>query len=797
MLADTGTLGAALDWHLRTHPDAAALRLLHVAEGGDPASEAAAVECTYRELTAGAMAVSSGLQQGGLQAGDRVAIMLPPSRDYFVAFLGAMAAGAVVVPIYPPSRPAGLEDHLRRQAAILDNAQVGVLVTVPSSRLLAHLEASYVRSLRSVTSVEALAAAATGSVERPAIGPGSTVLLQYTSGSTGDPKGVILAHHHLLANIRAMALVAGVGPEDTFVSWLPLYHDMGLIGAWLGSLVAGFRLVVMPPQAFLTRPARWLHAIDEERATISAAPNVAFEPCLRAPAADLEGQDPSAWRLAFNGAEPVPPATVRRFTERFSRSGFRPETMLPVYGLAEAALGVTFPLPGQAPRIDVIERERFVRTGAARPCAGAAGAALEYVSCGRPLPGYEVRIVDAAGHEVADRQEGRIELTGPSATPGYFHDDATRRLRHGAWTDTGDLGYVAHGELYLTGRVKDIVIRAGQNLHPEEVEQAVGALSGVRTGCVVAFSGPDTELGTERLVVVAETRIKDPELLGALRQRVVAAAVDVLGSPPDVVVLAPPGAVLKTSSSKIRRAASRARFETGQIEAPPPATWHRLLRFAARGAAPFVRHAEQALRSGMQALALWALALGSASRPGCWCHGSPRTGRAGQRRAPPGGRSSRWPASPSRWMGPHRTGGTRPSWWPTTPASSTAWPSSSPRQRRCGSWPAASSPASASPVPSSGASAASSPTKGSRRAPATTWRALSTRWRRARCWPFSPRVRLPGRPGCVRCGSAPSSRRPPPGSRWCRSGSGEPVTSSGPARGSRAGGTSASPSAHR
>ncbi|MDA8281694.1 MAG: AMP-binding protein [Actinomycetota bacterium] len=626
-LGEAATLGAVFDWHLRTHPDGTALRLLHIPEEGEPASEGTTGEYTYRELSDAGAAVASGLQHAGVQAGDRVAIMLPTSRGYFVALLGAMLAGAIAVPVYPPSRPSGLEDHLRRQAAILGNAQVSVLVTVPSARTLAHLVASYVPSLRRVSSVEELEAAGTGVVERPAVSPEDTVLLQYTSGSTGDPKGVVLAHRHLLADIRAMALAAQVGQADTFVSWLPLYHDMGLIGAWFGSFVLGFRLVVMPPQAFLARPARWLRAIDQERATVSAAPNVAFELCLRVPDAEVENLDLSSWRLAFNGAEPVLASTVRRFTDRFSRFGFRPETMLPVYGLAEAALGVTFPSLGSSPRVDVIERDRFARTGAAQPRAaqpraaqpraaqprgaqphgGAPDGVLELVSCGRPLPGYQVRIVDAAGHEVADRHEGRIEFTGPSATPGYYRDDPGR-LHHGPWVDTGDLGYVADGELYLTGRAKDIIIRAGQNLHPEELEQAVGALPGVRTGCVAVFSSPDPRLGTERLVVVAETRVKDAALRDALRQRVVAAAVDVLGSPPDVVVLAPPGAVLKTSSGKIRRAASRTRFEAGQIERPPPPAWHQLVRFAARGATPLVGRGGQVLAADAQALGLWTLA---------------------------------------------------------------------------------------------------------------------------------------------------------------------------------------------
>ncbi len=607
-LTEAATLGAVFDWHLKAHPDRTALKLLHLPDAHGSASDGTSAEYTYRELSDAATAVASALQHGGVQAGDRVAIMLPTSRDYFVALLGAVLVGAIAVPIYPPSRPSGLEDHLRRQAAILENAQVSVLVTEPGARVLAHLVASYVPSLRKVTSVDELERAGDGVVERPVVGPGDTVLLQYTSGSTGDPKGVVLAHHHLLANIRAMALATQVGPADTFVSWLPLYHDMGLIGAWFGSLVVGFRLVVMPPQAFLARPARWLRAIDLERATVSAAPNVAFELCLRVPDAEIEHLDLSSWRLALNGAEPVLPSTVRRFTDRFSHYGFRPEAMFPVYGLAEAALGVSFPSPGTVPRVDVIERDTFVRTGAARPHVGSPDGDLEFVSCGRPLPGYQVRIVDAAGHEVADRHEGRIEFTGPSATPGYFRDDPGR-LRHGVWVDTGDLGYVAEGELYLTGRAKDIIIRAGQNLHPEELEQAIGALPGIRTGCVAAFSSLDPRLGTERLVVVAETRVGDAASRKDLRQRVVATTVDVLGSPPDVVVLAPPGAVLKTSSGKLRRAATRARFEAGQIERPPPPAWRQLVRFAAWGAGPLVARARQALLADAEALGLWVLAV--------------------------------------------------------------------------------------------------------------------------------------------------------------------------------------------
>ena len=569
------TLIDALDWHVGATPERTHIRILD--ESGSPD------DMTYAALHREAAAVATGLLARDVMPGDTVAIMLPTSREYFATFAGVVLAGAVPVPIYPPARPSQLADHLLRHTGILANARAGLLVTVPEAVPLGRLLRANVESLRHVVVPESLAGATGGALPRPR--SADLAMVQYTSGSTGQPKGVALTHENLLANIRAMGQASAVSGEDTFVSWLPLYHDMGLIGAWLSSLYFAVPLVVMAPQIFLTRPSRWLRAIHANRGTISAGPNFAYELCLnKVPEAELDGLDLSSWRLAFNGAEPVSPATIEQFTERFAPFGLRRDAITPVYGLAESSVGLAFPPLGRGPLIDRIDRDTFVRSGRADPADPGEQDALRFVACGRPLPGHEIRIVDGTGHEVGDRREGRIEFRGPSATAGYFHNaDATRSLFHDDWLDTGDLGYIADADLYVTGRVKDVIIRAGRNLHPAELEEAVGNLTGVRKGCVAVFACPDPSGGAERLIVMAETRATDDEASAALRSEIVSTTVDLLGVAPDDVVLAPPRTVPKTSSGKIRRAASREIYQQGHIGARPRTLWWQLARFRLRG----------------------------------------------------------------------------------------------------------------------------------------------------------------------------------------------------------------------
>lgn len=583
---DASTLVEALAWHADTSPGRVHVRLL--------SEEGSTEEVTYGELRQEATTVAAAVAARGIEPGDRVAIMLPTSRLYFSTFVGALLAGAVPVPIYPPARPSQLADHLRRHERILGNAGAGLLVTVPEAVPVGRALRANVESLRDVVVPDALTA--TGRAALPAPAASDVALLQYTSGSTGHPKGVVLTHDNLLANIRAMGEAAAVSGADTFVSWLPLYHDMGLIGAWLSSLYFGVPLVVMPPQMFLVRPSRWLWAINDSRATISAGPNFAYELCLsKIGDGELEGLDLSSWRLAFNGAEPVSAATIERFAERFAPYGLRREAIAPVYGLAESSVGLTFPPLGRAPLVTRIARDRFLRAGRAVDADPSDTGALRFVACGQPLPGHEVRVVDAAERELGDRHEGRIEFRGPSATSGYWHNAlASRALIHGDWLDTGDLGYVADGDLYVTGRVKDVIIRAGRNVHPDELEEAIGDVPGIRKGCVAVFASADPEHGTEQLVVLAETRETDDAATDALRSAIVATTVDLLGTPPDDVVLAPPRTVLKTSSGKIRRAASREVYEAGMVGATSPAAWRQVARFRLRGLALSMRRMRRA-----------------------------------------------------------------------------------------------------------------------------------------------------------------------------------------------------------
>ncbi|MDH3669848.1 MAG: AMP-binding protein [Gammaproteobacteria bacterium] len=598
--AQAQTLPDMLEWHVQTHPDRP-----HVYLVSDQSREE---EITYGALLRGAEAVAVGLQQAGLEPGNSVAIMLPTSREYLFTFFGILLAGGIPVPIYPPVRLAQIEEHLRRHVGILTNAQVPILVTVSEAKPLARLLKTHVECLRHVTTVDELVSTV-GALTRPVLKSDDTAFLQYTSGSTAAPKGVVLTHRNLLANIRIMGAELEVDSTDVFVSWLPMYHDMGLIGAWLGSMYFAVPLVLMSPLSFLTRPARWLWAIHRYRATLSAAPNFAYELCRgKIDDQDIQGLDLQSWRMAFNAAEPVSPETVRGFTERFARYGFRPEAMFVGYGLAECSVGLAFPPLERGPLIDRVKRQRFMRDGQAIPAAEDETHALRFVSCGYPLAEHEIRIVDATGSEVGDRQEGRLQFRGPSATSGYFRNpEATRRLFNGDWLDSGDLAYTVDGEIYITGRAKDMIIRAGRNIYPPELEEAVGSIPGIRRGCVAAFPVTDPGTGTERLLILAETRETEAGVLDTLRKQINSVIVDLIGMPPDDVVLAPPRTVLKTSSGKLRRAASRELYESGRLDARKHGAWWQLAHFAWTGLLPQLHRLKRLVGELIYAGYVWIL----------------------------------------------------------------------------------------------------------------------------------------------------------------------------------------------
>lgn len=562
--ASAETLIDVLDQRAAATPDAVHVRLL-----GD---ETETDRLTYGDLHAGALAVAAGLRAHGIEPGDTVALMLPTGLDFFLAFHGVLRAGGVPIPLYPPVRSEELESHARRLAAILDNAQARLFIATAQTRPAGRILQGLVPALRTVDSVDRLR----NSQEPPeTVRRAGTDLafLQYTSGTTGAPKGVMLSHANLLANIRAMGPAVGADSSDRFVSWLPLYHDMGLIGACLATLYYGVEVILMSPLQFMARPERWLWAIHDFGGTISAGPNFAYDLCAgRVRDEALEGLDLSNWRLAFNGAEPVSADTLERFTARFAPFGFRAEAMMPVYGLAESSVGLAFPPPGRGARIDTVDRATLERDGQAIPAAADATGVLRFVACGSALRGHELRVVDTAGSPVPERQEGRVQFRGPSCTAGYHaNPEATAELFSAdGWLEAGDRGYLANGEIHLTGRIKDIIIRAGRNLYPQDIEAAVAAVEGIRKNNVAAFATTAAREGAraspgspERLVVMAETRTTDAGARDRLAAACARAAADVIEGGADEIVLVGPRTIPKTSSGKIRRGDCRALYESG------------------------------------------------------------------------------------------------------------------------------------------------------------------------------------------------------------------------------------------
>jgi 1-acyl-sn-glycerol-3-phosphate acyltransferase len=384
---------------------------------------------------------------------------------------------------------------------------------------------------------------------------------------------------------------------------------MGLIGGCFATMFLGFPVVLMSPLAFLSRPSQWLRAIHRHRGTISGGPNFSYELCLRRiPEHELEGLDLSSWRFAFNGAEPVSPDTLSQFESRFAKYGFSSNVMSPVYGLAEASVGLAFTPPGEKWRVDALDRERFSTSGEAVEAAASDAAPLKVVACGTVIADHDLRVVDAAGLELPDRSEGQLQFRGPSATSGYYRNpQATKTLFDGEWVNTGDRAYLSEGRLYITGREKDIIIRGGRNISPYELEEGVGDLPGIRRGCVAVFGSADAAGGTERVVVLAETRERDAARHQELKTKINELAIGLIGAPVDDIVLAPPHTVPKTSSGKIRRVAARDYYERGPSAVKPQAVWLQFVRLLFAGALPQARRAWRVVRGMLFALWAWFL----------------------------------------------------------------------------------------------------------------------------------------------------------------------------------------------
>ncbi|WP_330231018.1 HAD-IIIC family phosphatase [Nocardia sp. NBC_00508] len=526
-------------------------------------------EMSYGDLGVRARAIGAALQDSMPQ---RALLLYPAGPEFAEAFFGCLAAGVVAV---PAPLPEWENRSLRRLRRMVAHAEVGVVlaprrVVADSAALCAEIpELAGVRWL----ATDEIAAEEASRWREPDLGPDSVAFIQYTSGSTSAPRGVLLTHGNLLHNQGAIA--AGLGHDRAmadswdgalFASWLPMYHDMGLIAPILQTVYLGGNSVLMSPLHFLQRPERWLQAISAYRAHTSGGPNFAYELCLRRISPEqIDRLDLSRWRVAFNGSEPVRPATVRRFTETFGRAGFRAESLRPVYGLAEATLIVTAPSAARTPTLLEV---------AGQGGAGNRARSTEVVGVGQPPEGMSIAVVDPDhGTECADGDEGEIWVAGNSVAAGYFRDEqataevfgATLPGDHRRFLRTGDLGFLSGGELFVTGRRKDLLIVDGRNHYPQDIELTVEAAhDDVRAGCVAAFSA-DVGVGGEQPVVVAEVRSGDPGELAEIEGAVRAAVATDHGLTLAAVLLIRPGAIFKTSSGKIQRAACRAAYLSGEL----------------------------------------------------------------------------------------------------------------------------------------------------------------------------------------------------------------------------------------
>jgi fatty-acyl-CoA synthase len=505
-----------------------------------------------------ALGAAAALADAGVREGDVVVVCLPTSPEFMTAFFGAMLLGAAPVAIALPARFGGLggfvsrycnfEGYLRPRVLIAEAAVIEALAGETGGNV-AVIDGAALRA----------AAMQGGSAHSPVLPrPDALGLLQLTAGSTGDPMGLMISHGNVAANCEQLARSCAWAASDIQVAWLPLNHDMGLIGTLLAPMFVGADSVLLPPDRFLRSPAEWLHTVSRYGGTLGAAPNFAFGyTAARVNDDELDGVDLSSWRFVFCGAEPINPRTLTYFSERFANWGLRPDALVPCYGLAEATLGVTVATPRATPRYDTISRDALAALGRVVDVPAADPSAQLLVDCGPPIQGTEIRIVDDNGHPLPSDALGRIQFRGPSRTAGYYRrPDATNGALDGdGWWNTGDLGYLRDGGLRIAGRAKEIIIIRGANYFPADIEQAAETVAGVRKGCVVAVGSYDESAGTETLHLIAETN-EDDERHAQLRRAIVAAVSQRCGIAP-AVRLVPRRSIPKTSSGKLRRIETR------------------------------------------------------------------------------------------------------------------------------------------------------------------------------------------------------------------------------------------------
>ena len=530
----------------------------------------------WREVEREAQRRARLLLATGLNKGDRLAVVVAEPHEFVLSFLGAVVAGIVPVPIYPRASFKAKNAYVETVAHIVTAAGARMLLTMQSTESVIAEVLERGTQLERLLIVEPLFAAdaAVPDVALPAIEPSDLCFLQFTSGSTSLPKGVVVTHDNLVQNANAFLGPNGLDrrENDIAITWLPLFHDMGLIGFVLGTILYDLPTVLLPTESFARRPTMWMEAMSTYGGTVTFAPNFAYGLAVkRSRDKDLEGLDLSKIRIAGCGAEPINASVLRSFVDRFAAVGFKAEAVLPCYGMAEATLAISFHQHGTPMITDRVDAAAM-QQGRAQPLTNGAAASsvigkdvLELVSCGPEFPGHEIRIVSDDGRVLGEREVGEIITRGPSVTGSYYQNpEISAQSYRDGWLYTGDLGYLANGNLYVCGRIKDLIIIRGANFYPQDLEWAVADVPGVRRDNVVAFSV--MQGGEERLVIAAEGNSSDAaELRGAIARRVNETA----ALTPSHVAVVKVGSLPKTSSGKVQRRRTKQLFEQGLLEEHP------------------------------------------------------------------------------------------------------------------------------------------------------------------------------------------------------------------------------------
>ncbi len=532
------------------------------------------VTITWGQMHRDALAMAAILQAKGVQVGDHIALLGPTTRNLVTAIQAVWLAGGSVSMLPIPMRFSSVEEFANQTRALMQHGDISMLLLDPDLAafhevkpgdppvvLLSELEPGENRPTAS-------------DYQEIAYDPDRLAILQFTSGSTSSPKGVMLPHRILEANVSGMIEASLTTPEDTFVSWLPLYHDMGLVGLLIVPMVVGCSLVLASPQDFLSRPADWLRWMHKYKGTVTSGPNFSWVLAARAfkRMTDTgEMLDLSQLRIALSGAEPVDPEVVETLIETSKVHQFRAEAVFCAFGMAELSLGGTFPPPLRGMATDAVDRKVLEEERIALPAEPKERGTRRFPLLGTPIPGLEMRIIDLTNGKVRGlREVGELEIRGTSVMTGYYkRPDLNDTLFNDGWLRTGDLAYFVEGpdsgppELILCGRLKDVIIIAGRNIFPEDIERAVGTVEGVRAGNVIAF-GVEGSKRKESIVVVAEARTDDyKEVRRAVREQVIG----IVGFPPRDVVLVQPGTLPKTSSGKLQRTLCRTQYLNEELKA--------------------------------------------------------------------------------------------------------------------------------------------------------------------------------------------------------------------------------------